>query len=116
MLVMAIGLTWQWLSLGGSGVQATAVVVSSRPVSRGPGTVTVEFRDTSGALRQAVLVVGTRPEVGSSVDVVYSPADPADVRLDDDLDNTLVLGFFWLMGIGLLIATRQVMRRARRRP
>jgi hypothetical protein len=37
------------------------------------------------------------------------------VRLDDALDSTMVLGFFWFMGIGLLIATRQAMRRARRR-
>jgi hypothetical protein len=115
MLVMAIGLTWQWLSMGASGVHATALVVSSRPVARGPGTVTVEFRDSSGALRQSVLVVGTRPEVGASVDVVYSPDDPAAVRLDSDLDNTMVLGFFWLMGIGFVIGTRHAVRRARRR-
>jgi hypothetical protein len=115
MLVMAIGLTWQWLSLGSDGVHVDAVVVSARPVARAPGTVVVEFQDSAGVRRQANLVVGSRPEVGSVVGVVYSSNDPAAVRLDDDLDSMIVLGFFWFMGVCLVIATRQVMRRARRR-
>jgi hypothetical protein len=115
MLVMAVGLTWQWSSLGSTGVHASAVVVSARPAARAPGTVVVEFQDSAGVRRQAHLVVGSPPEVGSSVRVVYSPTDPDAVRLDDALDSTMVLGFFWFMGIGLLIATRQAMRRARRR-
>lgn len=115
MLVMAIGLTWQWLSLGNDGVRASAVVVSAEPVARGPGTVVVEFQDSSGARRQATLVVGARPKAGESVDVVYSSTDPDAVRLDHDLDTAMVLAFFWVMGIGLVITTRQVVRRARRR-
>jgi hypothetical protein len=115
MLVMAAGLTVQWMSLGSTGLHATAVVLAAHPAARAPGTVVVEFQDSAGVRRQANVVVGSRPEVGSSVAVVYSPTDPDTVRFDDDLDSTVVLGFFWLMGISLLVCTRQVMRRARRR-
>ncbi len=115
MLVMAVGLTWQWVSLEGAGIRASAVIVSEHPVSRAPGTVRVEFLDGAGNRRQAEVVVAARPEPGSRVSVLYSPTDPEAVRLDDSLDNLMVLSFFWGMSIGLIIAIRQAVRQARRR-
>ena len=115
MLVMAVGLTWQWLELDRSGIRTTGVVVSSHGGTRGPGSAVVEIVDRGGVRRQVHLVVGAPPEAGSSVSVVYSPTDPDAARLDDGLDSTVVLGFFWAMGIALLVCSRQITRRARRR-
>lgn len=112
---MAVGLTYQRLELDSSGVRTTGRVVSVHEVYRGPDTALVEFRDGTGSLRQATVIAGFAPEVGSTVGVVYSPTDRDAVRLDEDLDSVVVLAFFWTMGIGLLVCIRQYVRRARRR-
>ncbi|MFN8145919.1 MAG: DUF3592 domain-containing protein [Candidatus Nanopelagicales bacterium] len=114
-LVMAVGLTWQWLSLDSSGLRTSGVVVSVHDVYRGPDTALVEFVDREGSRRQVTVIAGAAPEVGSTVRVVYSPTDPGSARLDDGLDSAVVLAFFWGMGIALLVCVHQYVRRARRR-
>jgi hypothetical protein len=115
LLGAAVLLSWQWISLSASGVATDAVVVSSSVGSRGPGTIVVELRDRSGVVRQQSVVAAANEAVGETVRVIYSESDPDVARIDDSLNAAMVLGFLWAMAIGLIVATWQVVVRARRR-